>query len=173
MKKPKKSKRFQYNLKTVLKVREIYERIEKEKFAEAQRKYLEELEEEKRMKAYEMQQQRTLKQNLTGSIDFASVLHRQQFLKKYKGDVIEQENKTKEADQRKEEQRERLVKSMKDRKILDKDKEHKRQAWVKLMNREETKFLDEIATAKYFRVMDDKKRDEEMEKERLRKLGRV
>ncbi|MDR2431880.1 MAG: flagellar FliJ family protein [Candidatus Margulisbacteria bacterium] len=173
MKKPKKSKRFEYNLKTVLKVREIYERIEKEKFAEAQRKYLEELEREKKMKEYEMQQQRALKNNLTGSIDFAGVLHRQQFLKKYKVDVNEQENKTKEADQRKEEQRERLVKSMKDRKILDKDKEHKRQAWVKLMNREETKFLDDIATAKYFRVMDEKKREEALEKERARKLGRA
>jgi flagellar FliJ protein len=167
MKKAKKSKKFQYNLKTVLKVREIYEKLEKEKFAEAQRKYLEELEREKKMKDYEMQQQRTLKSGLQGNIDFASIMHRQNFLKKYKIDVNEQENKTKEADQRKEEQRERLVKSMKDRKILEKDREHKKQAWKRLMDREATKFLDEISTSKYFRTMEEK-RKEELKEERLR-----
>lgn len=152
MRKPKKSKRFEYNLKTVLKVRNIFERIEKEKFAEAQRKYLEELKKEEEMHEYERQQQLQLRNKLTGQIeDFASVLHRQQFLKKYKQDVIAQENKTKEADQRKEEQRERLIKAIKDRKILDKDKEHKREAWQKLMNREETKFLDDISTTRFYR----------------------
>ncbi len=152
MRKAKKSKRFEYNLRTVLKVRNIFERIEKEKFAEAQRKYLEELKKEEEMHEYELQQQRQLRNKLTGQIeDFASVLHRQHFLKKYKQDVIAQEGKTKEADQRKEEQRERLIKAIKDRKIIDKDKEHKKEAWVKMMNREETKFLDDISTTRFFR----------------------
>jgi flagellar FliJ protein len=152
MRKAKKSKRFEYNLRTVLKVRNIFERIEKEKFAEAQRKYLEELKKEEEMHEYERQQQVQLRNKLTGQIeDFASVMHRQQFLKKYKQDVVAQENKTKEADQRKEEQRERLIKAIKDRKIIDKDKEHKKEAWQKLMNREETKFLDDISTTRFFR----------------------
>ena len=42
MSKPKKSKRFIYNLKTVLKVREIKERQEKDKFHEAEKKVQEE-----------------------------------------------------------------------------------------------------------------------------------
>ena len=159
MKKPKKSRKFEYNLKVVLKVREIYEKLEKEKFAEAQRKYLEELEMERKMKDYEMQQQRTLKGSLQGSIDFANIMHRQNFLKKYKQDVVEQEGKTKEADQRKEEQRERLVKSMKDRKILEKDREHKKDAWKRLMDREATKFLDDIATAKHIQKMNERQRE--------------
>ena len=158
MKKPKKSRKFEYNLKVVLKVREIYEKLEKEKFAEAQRKYREELEREEKMKEYEKQQQRTLKSNLQGSIDFANILHRQNFLKKYKQDVVEQEGKTKEADQRKEEQRERLIKSMKDRKILEKDREHKKDAWKRLMDREATKFLDDIATAKHIQNMTERQR---------------
>jgi len=159
MKKPKKSRKFEYNLKSVLKVREIYEKLEKEKFAEAQRKYLEELERERKMKDYEMQQQRTLKGGLQGNIDFASILHRQNFLKKYKQDVITQEGKTKEADQHKEEQRERLIKSMKDRKILEKDREHKKDAWKRLMDREATKFLDDIATAKHIQNMSERRRE--------------
>ena len=151
MRKAKKSNRFEYNLRTVLKVRNIFERIEKEKFAEAQRKYLEELKKEEEMHEYERQQQVQLRNKLTGQIeDFASVMHRHQFLGKYKEDVVAQENKTKEADQRKEEQRERLIKAIKDRKIIDKDKEHKKEAWVKLMNREETKFLDDISTTRFF-----------------------
>lgn len=157
MRKAKKSKRFEYNLRTVLKVRNIFERIEKEKFAEAQRKYLEELKKEEEMHEYERQQQVQLRNKLTGQIDdFASVMHRHAFLKKYKQDVVVQENKTKEADQRKEEQRERLIKAIKDRKIIDKDKEHKREAWQKLMNREETKFLDDISTTRYFRNKESK-----------------
>ena len=153
MRKAQKSKRFNYNLKTVLKVRNIFERIEKEKFAEAQRKYLEELKKEEEMHEFERQQQVQLRNKLTGQInDFASVMHRHQFLKKYKEDVVTQEGKTKEADQRKEEQRERLIKAIKDRKIIDKDKEHKKEAWVKLMNREETKFLDDISTTRFFRT---------------------
>lgn len=157
MRKPKKSKRFEYNLRTVLKVRNIFERIEKEKFAEAQRKYLEELKKEEEMHEYERQQQVQLRNKLTGQIDdFASVMHRHAFLKKYKQDVVAQENKTKEADQRKEEQRERLIKAIKDRKIIDKDKEHKKEAWQKMMNREETKFLDDISTTRYFRNKESK-----------------
>jgi flagellar FliJ protein len=152
MRKPKKSKQFEYNLHTVLKVRNIFERVEKEKFAETQKEYLKQLQKEEEMKNYEKQQQLQLRERLTGKIeDFASVLHRHEYLKKYKGDVIKQEEKTKEADQKKEEQRERLIKAVKDRKILDKDKEHKKTAWTKMMNREETKFLDDISTAHFNR----------------------
>lgn len=150
--KPKKSKRFDYNLKTVLKVRNIFERIEKEKFAEAQKEFQKQLKKEEEMKEYEKQQQKQLRSKLTGKInDFSSVLHRHEYLKKYKQDVVAQEQKTKEADQKKEEQRERLIKAIKDRKILDKDKEHKRESWQKLMNREETKFLDDISNARFNR----------------------
>jgi flagellar FliJ protein len=152
LRKPKKSKSFEYNLHTILKVRNIFERIEKEKFAKAQREYLEQLKKEEEMHEYEKQQQLQLREKLTGKIsDFASVLHRHEYLKKYKVDVIKQEEKTKEADQKKEEQRERLIKAIKDRKILDKDKDHKKVAWTKLMNREETKFLDDISNAQFNR----------------------
>ena len=85
------------------------------------------------------------------SNDFANIMHRHEYLKKYKQDVNEQEEKTLEAEQKKEEQRERLIKSVKDRKILDKDKENKRKVWKKVMNREETKFLDDLSVSRTFR----------------------
>jgi len=149
---PEKSKKFHYNLRTVLKVRNIFETIEKEKFAAAQRDHLAQLKREQEMKDYQKDMQKQLAGKLQGEIaDFASVLHRTEYLKKYKLDVITQEERTMEAEQKKEEQRERLIKAVKDRKILDKDKEHKRDHWKKIMNREETKFLDDLSVSRYFR----------------------
>lgn len=151
MQKPKKSKKFIYNLRTVHKVRVIFEKIEKEKFAKAVQEYELQLKKEKEMKDYEKNQQKQLADKLTGDLDFATILHRQHFLKKYKIDVLEQEEKRKEADQKKEEQRERLIHAIKDRKILDKDKENKRKSWRKLMDKEETKFLDDITTPRFLK----------------------
>lgn len=157
MKKPKKSKKFQYNLKIVLKVRNIFERIEKEKFATAEREHLEQLKKEEEMKDYQKNMQNQLAGKLTGKLDdFASIMHRHEYLKKYKGDVEEQEEKTMEADQKKEEQRERLIKAVKDRKILDKDKDNKRKVWKKVMNKEETKFLDDLSVSRFFRQKQEK-----------------
>lgn len=152
MKTPEKSKKFIYNLRTVLRVRNIFEKIEKEKFAVAQREHLEQLKREQEMKDYQKDMQKQLAGKLKGNIsDFASVLHRTEYLKKYKLDIIAQEERTMEAEQKKEEQRERLIKAVKDRKILDKDKEHKNELWKKIMNREETKFLDDLSVSRYYR----------------------
>lgn len=149
---PEKSKKFIYNLRTVLKVRNIFEKIEKEKFAVAQREHLEQVKKEQEMKDYQKDMQKQLAGKLQGKIsDFANVLHRTEYLKKYKLDVIAQEERTMEAEQKKEEQRERLIKAVKDRKILDKDKEHKNEVWKKIMNREETKFLDDLSVSRYYR----------------------
>ncbi len=157
MKKPKKSKKFEYNLATVLKVRNIFEKIEKEKFAQKEREHREQLQKEEEMKNYQSQMQRQLAEKLQGEIstDFASIMHRHEYLKKYKVDVAEQEEKTMEAEQKKEEQRERLIKAVKDRKILDKDKDNKRKQWKKIMNKEETKFLDDLSVSRYFRQKKD------------------
>ena len=43
-----------------------------------------------------------------------------------------------------EEQRDVLVQSVKERKVLDKDKEKKKDLWKKMMGKEESKFMDEI-----------------------------
>ena len=48
----KKSKRFKYNLASILKVREIRERQQKDKFSEAEKKYKEEIEKEEKLKNF-------------------------------------------------------------------------------------------------------------------------
>jgi len=149
MSEPKKSKAFNYNLGVVLHVREIFEKQEKEKFAKAVKEHQQQVDKEEEMKDYQKGMQHSLADKLKGKIsDFANIMHRHEFLKKYKVDVNEQEEKTQEAEQKKEEQRERVVQSVKDVEILEKDKDHKRELWKKLMNKEETKFLDDIANSR-------------------------
>ncbi len=149
--KPKKGP-FKYNLATVLKVREIKEKLEKEKFSKAQKEYLAELEKEEQIKNFQNQKIDQQRQALTGKIsNFGLILQGYFHLGKVKVDVKKQEEKRLEAEQRKEEQRERLIRSMLDRKIMDKDKEKKKIAWRKLMDKEETKFLDDLSTGRYSR----------------------
>ena len=90
MKQPEKSKSFKYNLGLVLHVRQIFEKQEKEKFAKAVQEHQKQLKKEEEMKDYQKNMQKTLAGKLRGKIsDFANVMHRHEFLKKYKGDVVE------------------------------------------------------------------------------------
>ncbi|MFC1517664.1 flagellar export protein FliJ [Candidatus Margulisiibacteriota bacterium] len=147
--KPKKG-RFKYNLETVLKVRNIREKLEKEKFAKAQKEFQKELKKEEEIKDFQSTKQTEQKSALSGKIsDFSRILQGHFHLGKVKKDVEKQEKSRLEAEQKKEEQREKLIKSIMDRKIMDKDKEKKVDSWRKLMNKEETKFLDDISTSRY------------------------
>ncbi len=149
--KPQKG-RFKYNLSTVLRIRNIMEKREQKAYQdriaalEAERRKEEELHEFQKTKLNELADQ------LSGKIeDFSTVLRRHAYLGKVKVDVQQQEQKTVEAEQLKEEQREKLVKAVQDRKIMDKDKEHKKLKWQKFIKKEETKFLDDISTSRFFR----------------------
>lgn len=147
--KPKKGP-FKYNLATVLKVRNIREKLEKEKFAKAQKEFLAEQEKEKKIKDFQSKKQGEQRKALSGKIsDFSRILQGHFHLGKVKTDVKKQEQSRLEAEQKKEEQREKLIKSIMDRKIMDKDKEKKKISWRKLMDKEETKFLDDISTSRY------------------------
>jgi len=154
-KKPKKSKRFKYNLETVLKYRQIRETQEQEKFTKARKKYESELEKEEKIKKFQKEKYLELAEKMSAGhvIDFQQVLMRRSHLDDLKGKVIEQEKSREEAEKKKEEQREELVKAVKDRKIMDKDKEKKRDAWKDLIKKEEGKFLDEIASIGFVRKM--------------------
>ena len=149
--KPKKGP-FRYNLETVLKVRNIREKLEKEKFSKAQKAFRKELEKEKKIKDFQLAKQSEQRKALSGQIgDFSRILQGHFHLGKVKTDVKNQEKARLEAEQKKEEQREKLMKSIMDRKIMDKDKERKKVSWRRLMNKEETKFLDDISTSRFSR----------------------
>ena len=145
---PKKSKRFQYNLQSALAFRELRETQEQDKFNKAELKYKEEVSKEERLKDQEKTEHGGLVGQLSEgkTIDFQQVLMRKAHLEQLKEDIIEQVEVREKAEEEKDVQREALVQAMKDKKILEEDKEKKRDMWKKLMKKEEMKFLDEIAS---------------------------
>lgn len=156
MAKPKKSKRFNYNLGSVLKVREIREKQEQEKFLQAEKHFFEEEKKEKEIKEFQQQKYTELRDIINpGSkiSNFQEVLMRKSHLEIVKEQVVEQQHLKEEAERLKEEQRQRLIKAVRDKKVMEKDKEKKKDGWRKLMDKEDGKFLDEIATIGFARKM--------------------
>jgi flagellar FliJ protein len=148
---PKPGKKFKYDLETVLKVREIREKKEQEKFADKNRAYLTEKEKEENIASQKKGKEEELRGVFRrGPIsDFAKVMRRRAHLDVLKDDLNEQVEKVIEANKLLEEQRARLIESMKDKKIMEKHKEHKLDEYNKLMQSLELKFMDEIATQRF------------------------
>ena len=71
---------------------------------------------------------------------------RKAHLEQLKVEIEEQIKVREQAEEDKNTQLEVLVQAMKDRKILEEDKEKKRGMWREIMKKEEMKFLDEIAS---------------------------
>jgi flagellar export protein FliJ len=148
---PEKGK-FKYNLSSVLKVRQIFEKLQQEKLQQANKAFLEEKQREEQIKQQELDHQNDLAHTLQGKIDdFSTVLRRHSYLGKLKQDVQKQEQKTIEAEQKKEEEREKLTQKMLDRKVIEKDSDNKKDIWRKFMAKEDTKFLDDLSTGKFTR----------------------
>ena len=153
-----KAGKFRYRLDTVLKVRDIKERQEQEEFAKKKRDYLTEKQEEEKISAHQKKRAGELRNMLKrGPItDFERVLRRRAHLGVVKKDLDQQVEKVVQASQKLEEQRMKLIDAMKDKKIIDRHKEKQLDAWRKVMQDLETKFLDEIGTIRYIR---DKKQE--------------
>lgn len=145
--KAKKSKRFRYNLATVLKVREIREKQAQEAFNEAEKALAEEERKEKEIKEFQAGKYLELREMMqSGKIgDMQEIMLRKAHLERLKEQVARQVEAREKAEKVVEEKREDLIKAVKEKKIMEKDKEKKREAWRKLMDKEEGKFLDDIS----------------------------
>ncbi|OGC06718.1 hypothetical protein A2526_06460 [candidate division WOR-1 bacterium RIFOXYD2_FULL_36_8] len=148
-----KAGKFKYTLETVLKVRGIREKKEQEKFAEKNREYIKEKKKEDELRDEKKDQENTLRKVFkSGPIsDFGEVMRRHSHLGILKEDIEKQVEKVIDASKKLEKQREQLVKSMKDKKIMEKDKDNTKKKHTKLMQDLELKFLDEIATQRFQR----------------------
>lgn len=143
--------RFRYGLETVLKVRKIREKKEQEKFADKRRAYLKEKEREEHLRDEQTQRHQELR-DLIGNgpmTDFSEILRRKQHLVVLKDDLDQQIEKIIEASRLLEEQREKLIAAMKDKKIIEIDRGHKVIQHRDLMQKIEMNFLDEIATERF------------------------
>lgn len=153
-KKPKKSKRFIYNLESVLKVRHIKEEQAKEALNKAERELEEEIKKEKELIEFQKLKYIELRElMIEGSIitaaSVAEVQRRKAHLEILKDKVDEQIQKRKDAEVNRDEKRELLITAIKERKVLERDKEKKRIAWKKFMDKEEAKFLDDISSVRH------------------------
>jgi flagellar protein FliJ len=161
--KPEKSKRFKYKLETVLKVRKIKEKEEQDKFADATKKLTEEEKKEKEIKDFQSEKYSELRDTISGKdgqhTDIQNVMLRNAHLEVVKEQVIDQEKKKDEAEKAKEEQREKLIKAAQEKQIIEKNKDKNKIAWKKFMDKEESKFMDEIASIKKARQMIEEKED--------------
>ena len=151
MAKPKPGKKFKYDLETVLKVRGIREKKEQEKFAEKKREYMTEKEKEEAIEREKKGKEEELRRVFRrGPIsDFEKVMRRRSHLEVLRDDLDEQVEKVIEASKNLEEQRARLVESMKEKQIMEKHKERKFDEYKKIMQDLELKFMDEIATERF------------------------
>jgi len=145
--------KFKYSLETVLRVRGIKERKEEEKFAKKQQEYLTEKEKEERLEEEKKEKEGELKHIIRkGPISqFEKVLRRHAHLGVLRKDIDEQIEKVIDASKLLEDQRVKLIESMKERKIIEKDKGHRLKDYENMMKDLEIKFLDEIATQRFKR----------------------
>lgn len=152
----KPGKKFKYGLESVLKVKEIREKKEQEKFAVRQKEYYEEKTKEQQIQDEKKDQSTQFKKIVgKGTMDFGKVLARRQHLIVLKEALDAQIEKVIESSQKLEKQREKLLDAMKDRKIIEKDKEHKLEKYNEVMKQYEIKFLDEVATLRFKREKSD------------------
>ncbi len=148
MSKAKKSKRFIYSLETLLKVRNIREKQAQERFQKAELLHQQEMKREEELKAFESEKYQELRDIMSGKTvltDVQMVMMRKAHLDTIKEQVIQQVERTKAAEEKKEELRLELIATVRNRKIIDKDKQKTRDEWRKIMNKEDNKFLDDIA----------------------------
>lgn len=148
MSKPKKGSKFKYSLEALLKVRDIREKEEQDKFREKEKILSEEEKKEKEIKEKEEKEYQDLLNLMTeGKLPDMNIIQlRKKHLETVKEQVIQQIKKRETAEKNRDLQREKLAQAIKEKKIIEKDKEKTKEAWKKLMQKEEAKFLDDIST---------------------------
>lgn len=148
MSKAKKSKRFKYQLETLLKYRELKENQEKELFLKKERLWLEEIKKKEALLKKEddaIKEYRLFISSMVG-IDMSLIQIRKHHLKKLKEDLQKQEDICETAKKEVEEQRKKLNQALKEKKIIEKDKAKTREKWFNIMKKEDNKFMDEISS---------------------------
>jgi flagellar protein FliJ len=151
MSKPIKGGKFKYSLEVVLKVRDIREKEEQDKFREKEKILAEEIQKEKKIKEQEQQEYSDLLSLMTqGNLPDMNIIQlRKRHLETVKEQVNQQIQKRETAEKNRDDQREKLAQAVKEKKIIEKDKEKTREAWKKLMLKEEAKFMDDISGIGY------------------------
>ena len=148
---PKKGKRFIYSLEALLKVRDIRERQQQEKFNEAEKKLHEERLEESRIKKERDTHLKEVHAILSSDElpSLTTIQMHQQHIKKLEKDVKNQQEVVRGAENKREEELKSLIEKSKDKSIIKRDREKTRSAWKKMMDKLDSQFLDELSSIKF------------------------
>ena len=148
MTKPKKGKNFVYQLRALLKVRRIREEQQKEVYTKAQQTVDEEMKKEQELINLQQSKYVELVDLMeSGEIeDLNEITLRKHHIEQLKEKIIEQTKVREDAEKIKDEEKDKLTQAMIKRQIIEKDEEKTKEAWKKLMEKEDGKFMDEIAT---------------------------
>lgn len=150
-------KRFRYRLEKVLEIKRKAEEDEKHKLAALRQE-----------KAHEEQVKVQLEQTLenvhlelktkrlSGQLNINELRWFPQHIKNLEGKIKYQELRIKELEIRIEEQIQALAKAMMERKAYEKHKENSYEAWLKEVDAEEARLIDELATIKFARDLSKK-----------------
>jgi flagellar protein FliJ len=151
MSKPIKGSKFKYSLEVLLKVRDIREREEQDKFREKEKILVEEIKKEKEIKELEQKEYAHLLSLMSqGNLPDMNVIQlRKRHLESVKEQVTQQIQKRETAEKNRDDQRDKLSQAVKEKKIIEKDKDKTKEAWKKLMLKEDAKFMDDISGIGY------------------------
>jgi len=146
-------KRFIFRLQTVLEVKERQEEEEKRKLSEliAWQRQEEQILAQMVHKEQATRQMLKDKQAAGVYLEVDELKRISYFLKKIAADIEAQKAKLIEIARRIEEQRQNLIKAAQEKKTLEMLKEQHHHEWLREIEEEEARFLDELATLKYAR----------------------
>ncbi|MCC6445225.1 MAG: flagellar export protein FliJ [Armatimonadetes bacterium] len=142
-------RKFRFRFEQVLEFREIQERLAQERFAEAlsaQREAEERLEE---MRRYHRESLDTLSGVHQGILDIRAVSAYEHYREALESVIAVQTERVRALAEATEEKRKSFVEALKNRKVMDKMKEHERLEYLSFIQKVEQNFLDEIATIRY------------------------
>ena len=143
---------FRFKLQSVLDIKQKIEDEEKEKLAKLiQEKIKEEKVLENLINSEAQARQELKDKQREGKLDIDELRRYDSHLKRLANAIISQNLRLKELAIRIESQRQELLKATQQKKIYEKLKEKHQEAFIKEMDDEERKFIDELATSRYKR----------------------
>lgn len=149
-----KLKKFKYKLQSILEIKKKKEEEEKEKLAKLFRKLAEEEQKLDDLKSQEsLTREELRKAQIKGNVDLNKVKMHHAYLKKLENLIINQQIYIKEVEAEIERQRNALIKATQEKKTYEKLKEKHLERFIEEAEKEERKFIDELATMRHHRLM--------------------
>ena len=151
MSKPKKGKRFNYPLKTLLKVRDIRQRQQQEKLNTAEKELQTQEHKEKKIKKAQQDHLDIVRTLLASETlpPLSTIQMHQHHVKTMEKKVVDQKKVVKKSENKRDDERKELIEKSKEKRIIEKDKEKTRLKWKKMMDKLDSQFLDELSSIKF------------------------